>query len=169
MPIFLANCTRQSINFSYRVKGINQILWSLVHSGKQVQLDEKRKFTPDQIAQIVEQLENYGAKESSVVSRKMGEFHGILFNTSKPIAESDFKTANAALIRTQEVRSATEAVNSALAFDRGTKDEKTKRRNAKTTSIEIVQDVPYGEKLTGDEVHMNLEVTPQGRDEIHIH
>ena len=168
MSIFLANCTRQTLRFSYRVPGIHQILWSMIPSGRQEQLDKDVKFNPEQINAIVEQMERFGAKESSIVSRKMANFDGLLYSLSKPIPKGDFNIANEALVHKQEVRSATEAVNSVMAFDKGTTDKKTGRRNARTTAIEVVQDVAPGEKATGKEVHMNVEVSPQGRDEITI-
>ena len=168
MPIYLANCTRQTMRFSYRVPGIHQILWSLIPSGRQEQLDKDIKFTSEQVASIVEQMERYGARESSIINRKMANFDGLLYSLNKPIPKPDFNVANTALLHKQEVRSATEAVNSVMAFDSGTVDKKSKRRSAKSTAIEVVQDVAPGERATGDEVRMNVEVSPHGSDEITI-
>ena len=166
MPIYLANTTRQTIRFSYRVPGIDKVMWVLIPSGRQEQLDKTLKFDSDQTASIVQQMERYGARESSQVNRRLKDFDGLLYNLSKPVKENDFEIGNAALIHHQEERSVSEAVIAARTFDAATTQDKGRQRLAKTTAVEIIEDAKPGAKPTGDEIRSEIEISPQGRDKL---
>ena len=168
MPIFLANGTRQTMRFNCRIPEIRKLFTFEIDSGRQFQIDKELSLSPEQISSVVEQMERFGFKNVTDLSRKLSDFDGVIFSLNKSIKQDDIRTANEALIDKQERRSASEATKSALGFDKGTRDKKTGRRLASVTAVEVVQDVGSREKPTGKEIKMNLQVSVDGSDNPNI-
>lgn len=165
MSIFIANCTKQHLDHHFRSPehaGKAQVVH--IPSGQQREI--ARGASSAVIEALVRHLEQFGFVDASRVNGKISEFSGYLYRVGKPVTETHIVTAHDQLVDTQEHRSAQEATRSALAFDSATRDKKgggKGRRMASVTSVEVKQDVPPGQKPTGDEVNFSLSVAPDGR------
>ncbi|MBU9147510.1 hypothetical protein KTD26_34215 [Burkholderia multivorans] len=161
MSIFIANCTKQHLDHHFRSPehaGKAQVVH--IPSGQQREI--ARGASSAAIEALVRHLEQFGFRNAEEVNGKISEFSGYLYRIGKPVTETHIVTGHDQLVDTQERRSAQEATRSALAFDSATRDKKG-RRMASVTSVEVKQDVPPGQKPTGDEVNFSLSVTPEGR------
>lgn len=156
------------MRFSFRVPELPKIICEEIHSGRQAQLDRDMPFSPEQNSSVVDQMETYGFRNVTDISRKLEDFDGMVFSTKKPIASTDYEVANAALIDKQEKRSAQEATKAALGFEQGTRDKRTGARLAKVTAVEIKQDLDPKQKATGNEIGMSIEMSVEGHDKVNI-
>ncbi|MGU2415230.1 hypothetical protein [Burkholderia cenocepacia] len=163
MSIFIANCTKQHLDHHFRIPEHRA---QVVHipSGQQREIAQGAPASAIEV--LVRHLEQFGFRNAAEVNGKISEFSGYLYRVGKPVTETHIVTGHDQLVDTQEHRSAQEATRSALAFDSATRDKKgggKGRRMASVTSVEVKQDVPPGQKPTGDEVNFSLSVTPDGR------
>lgn len=170
MSIFIANCTKQHLDHHYRPPE---------HSGKarliQIPSGQQREIAQGAssvtVEALVRHLDQMGFVEASTVNGKISEFSGYLYRVGRPITETNIVEGHDQLVETLEMRSAKEATRSALAFDSSTREKGGKGRGerlARTTAVEVVEDVPRGRKATGQEVNFSLSVTPDGRADAKI-
>jgi hypothetical protein len=165
MSIFIANCTKQHLEHHFRSPeqaGKAQVI--RIPSGHQAEIAKGASTAV--IEALVRHLEQFGFHDATRVNGKISEFSGYLYRVGKPITENQIVSGHDHLVDTQEHRSAQEATRSALAFDSATREKKGAgkgRRLAKVTEVEVRQDVPRGQKPTGDEVNFSMSVTPEGR------
>lgn len=161
MPIYIANCTKQDLIHCFRVpeSGRNQRVH--IPSGQQSKIGDG--WSQSQLEAVVKHMELFGFRNAADVSRKLSEFSGWLYSLNKPISESAIVTGHDELVDHQELRSATEASRSALAFDNSTREGKGRgKRTAKVTEVTVQQDIPAREKPTGKEVNFSLAVSEDG-------
>ena len=169
MALFLANCTKQLMIFSCRVPGYGKILTYHIPSGRQEQIDKGLDLSPEQMISVIKFMEEtYKIRNVTDLGRKLSDFDGLVYSTKHPVPSDDFQIANAALVEKQEQRSANEAVKSALGFEQASRDKRSGARLAKATSVEIVEDFDKRDGPTGNEISMNLEVTPNGHDKLKL-
>ncbi|OYY59041.1 MAG: hypothetical protein B7Y55_01135 [Polynucleobacter sp. 35-46-207] len=130
-------------------------------SGKQVELGAK--WSPEQLSEVIAHLELFGVRNASDSRIKLSEFDGYLYSTGKPITSDSISMAHEKLVEKQERVSASEATKSALAFD-ATSRGRGGKRMARTSEVEVIQDIPSREKPTGKEVAFSIAVDPTGTE-----
>jgi len=168
MSLFLANCTKQTMRFTFRVPEMQKLICEEILSGRQAQLDRSMSFSPEQLASVIDQMEVYGFRNVTDLNRKMEDFDGMVFSTNKPLSSTNIQVANESLVEKQEKRSAQEATNAAYGFEKGTRDKRTGARLARVTAVEIKQDLDPKQQATGKEIGMNIEMSVDGSDVVKI-
>lgn len=166
MALFIANTTKQNFHHHFRVPEMNRPYFVRIPSGSQVQIE--RKFGPSTEAILIEQLEKYGARNAREVHGRLEDFPGIFWRQDRPINEGEIIAGHDAVVDAQERRSAAESSKSALGFDAAHRDKKTRRRGVQVTEVEVVQEVPRGEKPKGNEVALHITVSNDGNDSVKL-
>ena len=168
MPLFIANTTRQHHTIQVRVPESNRVLLIHVRSGSQ--WESGTNLSEAQRSAIVEHLERFGGRSlQSIRGQKVKGFSGYVYSDKKISIDSIFSGHEIVVDEAQD-RSVQAATASALANDIIINDSSTggKKRLAKVTGIEVVEEPAKGQRPTGKEINMSLEVTPQGRDDSKI-
>jgi hypothetical protein len=166
MALFIANTTKQNFHHHFRVPEMNRPYFVRIQSGTQVQVE--RRFSPATEAMIIEQLQKYGARNAKEVSGRLEDFPGIFWRQDRPITEGEIVAGHDAVVDAQSRRAAAESSKSALGFDAAHRDKKTRRRGVLTTEVEVVQEVPKGEKPSGNEVTLHVTVANDGSDNVKL-
>lgn len=166
MSLFIANTTKQHFHHHFRVPEMSRAYFIRIPSGSQVQID--RRFSPATEAIIIEQMQKYGARNAKEVSGRLEDFPGIFWRQDRPINEGEIVAGHDAVVDAQERRSAAESAKSALGFDAAHRDRKTRRRGVQVTEVEVVQEVPKGEKPKGNEVALHVTVANDGSDNVKL-
>lgn len=170
----ISNTTKHHLQFPYRLEKVRKgepyshPLQLVIPSGQQV--DVGHRWTAEQRAYVIEQLERYGARDAAESYGQMGQFHGLLYRESAPVSEDEIRLGHEAVVDTQEKRAVREAVRGALAFDRNSRKEVAKRRGrpAQITEVEVKQEVAPNSRPTGNEVAFSLSVDPDGRTDVKL-
>ena len=162
--LYVANTTKQNWNHHYRVIEKHRAYFMEIPSGSQVMVGHG--WTKEQTDNVIRQLEKYGARPASEVSRKLENFPGLFYRTDRPISESEIVGGHDAVVESQERRSAVEATKAAAGFDLAQRDKRTKKRLAKVTEVSVEQDVPKNERPKGDEVRFSVGVSDDGQDDL---
>lgn len=172
--LVISNCTNQRLAFGFRTaeKMPNGELAGPfvidIPSGQQRQVP--RSDTPENVKAIVAQLQSQvGAHARSEIHGDIANFSGVLYSDDRPASEDEIHEGYAQSVTARSDRSVKNAVRGALGFDRSTRH--GKRSGSKvpppvSTSFEIEQEIPHNQKPTGNEVHMSLEVSPDGREDV---
>jgi hypothetical protein len=165
MTLAIANATKANLEFQYR-EPVNNLVQTLrIYSGSQQVIGQK--WTNEQKALVIQQLERYGARDAAEVYGKMGAFHGITYRNDAVISEDEIKLGHEAVVETQQERSVREATKAALGFDRAVRRPNEARRvGAKQTRVEVEQQIDPRSRATGNEVHFDLTVDPEGRKDV---
>ncbi len=165
MPLFIANTTRQHHTIQVRIPESGRILLIHIRSGSQ--WESGTNLSDSQISAIVAHLERFGGRSaSSLKGPKAKGFSGYVYSDKK-ISLDSILLGNEVVIDEAQDRSVQSATASALANDVILNDSSTggRKRLAKVTGIEVVEEPAKGQRPTGKEITMSLEVTPQGRDD----
>ncbi len=166
MSIFIANGTKQHLRHFFRPPGSSRALMVEIPSGQQREIGQG--WGPTETKVVVEHMNKCGFRDAQDKSYKPGEVTGIMYRLDKPVTADAIQNEHAALVDTQERRSAAEATKSALGFDASTKGPKGKggRRLARVTEVTVTQDKSPREPATGNEVNFSVSVTPEGSDKV---
>jgi hypothetical protein len=117
------------------------------------------------VENVILQLERFGARDAAEAhNRALGRFSGVLYRRDGEISTDEILEGHDAIVATQQQRSVEQTVNAALGFDRGINGGKRGQRRARTTQVEVLQEVPAGQRATGDEVVFGLTVDPDGSE-----
>lgn len=171
MTLFVSNPSRQQVEFHFRT-GITRDssgpIVAVIPSGGQVELGHG--WTREQMDYVVKQIEMAGGGNAALAHGAMGKFTGLLYRESHPVDEDEILTANGAVEQALAMRSVEQATRSAVAFDRiANKNQgRQKGRLAKSTTVEIEQELPPHAHRTGDEVAFSLTVDPDGRADVRV-
>jgi hypothetical protein len=134
-----------------------------IPSGHQVELG--KTWNSQQVEAVIGQLETFGARNVKDLSgRTLRDFAGLLYSTDKPISAERIETAHETVVEHQEKRSVQEFTKNALGLDASLRDKRTRKRGARSTTLEIRQDVPPNTRPTGKEVALGVTVAPDGHD-----
>ena len=156
MKLFVANSSKQSLKFWYRVPGETQRRLVLIPSGQQVALPGvDGKHEADQVIRYIQTLGGRSASELS--GRTLKAFPGIIYSADKPVSVENYEIGNEAVEQHQNQRAAEAAVQSAKAYDLTLRDKGGKRRVAKVTEVSVKQEIPRGQKVA-DPVNMTVTV-----------
>jgi len=167
MSLYIGNTTKQTMVHCFRLPESHKMNALSIESGHQEKIGDG--WTSDQTDAVIQHLELYGARRSNETGMSMKGFTGLLYSVDKPITETQIVSGHDAVVDTQELRSATEATRSALAFDRSTRANKGKgKRLAKVTEVEVVEDIQGNQKPTGKEVKFSMSVSEQGSETARI-
>lgn len=171
MTLFVSNPHRQQCEFHFRTgvtKDSSGPSMVVIPSGGQVEIGHG--WTKHQIAYVIEQIERAGGGNAALAHGRMGRFTGLLYRESNPVDEDEIVTANKAVEEAAQQRSVEQATRSAVAFDRvANKNQgRQKGRLAKSTTVEIVQELEPHAHRTGDEVEFSLTVDPEGRSDVRV-
>ncbi len=148
MPLYIGNTTKQTMVHCFRLPASDKTQMVTIESGRQEKVGDG--WTSDQTDAVVKHLELFGARRSNETGMAMKGFTGLLYSVDKPISETQIISGHDAVVDNQELRSATEATRSALAFDRSTRADKGRgKRLAKVTEVEVLQDIQGSQKGTG--------------------
>lgn len=165
MSIFLASASKQHITFFYREPKDNLLASVEIASGTQTEIGHG--WTMEQKEKVVEQLERFGARDAAEAHGQMkGRFLGLLYRVQGVISTDEIETGHEAVVRTQEERAASEATKAALGFDRAVNKGTRGRRAARMTEVVVEQLKAPGERATGDEVAMSIQIDPEGRSDV---
>lgn len=164
--LYIANATKQNWHHHFRVIEKDRSFFVQIPSGTQKSIGHD--WNAGQTDSVIKQLQKFGALHVNDLSRNLDKFPGLLYRTDKPISADQIESGHVAVVDAQEKRSAAEASKSALSFDAANRDKRTRRRLAKTTEVSVQQEVPYGEKIRGDEVAFSLGVAEDGRDDVRL-
>jgi hypothetical protein len=162
--MYVANTTKQNFVFNFRVGEESRVRAYPIASGNQIEIG--RDYNPAQIGQIVTQLERFGGRPARDAKGKLDRFPGILYSLDKPIPVDQIELGHEAVKEAQQIRAAEEVTRSALGLDASQRDARTGKRKARSTSLEITQDIPRGSKAKGDEVVFGLTVSPDGSSNV---
>ena len=165
MALYIANTTRQHHTIQVRVPESNRVLLIHIRSGHQ--WESGTNLSETQLSAIVAHLELFGGKPVSALRGPKGKgFSGYIFS-NKRIDVDSIMSGNEIVLDEAQDRSVETATASALANDIIINDAGSGRgkRLAKVTGIEVVEETAKGKRSSGKEMHMSLEVTPQGRDD----
>lgn len=126
-------------------------------------------WTDEQQAKVIAQLERYGARPSTDVSRSMSRFSGLLYNDVRDVQQDEVAEGYTAQLQTREDRTAAMTTSAALGFDKSARQATTARPRAKLTETTVQQEVPRNQRPTGKEVAFNLTVDPEnGRSDVKL-
>ena len=165
MPLFIANTTRQHATIQVRLAETGRVLLINIPSGSQ--WEAGRDISESQMQQIVTHLERFGGMNvTRVKSQKVKRFSGFAYSDRKINIDS-IMAGNEVVLDEAQNRSVETATVAALANDIVINDSSrgAKKRLAKVTAIEVVEEPQKGQPPSGKEMRMSLEVTPQGRDD----
>ncbi len=160
--LYISNSTRQIQLFYYRLpeeKPGQSPRMEKIMPGHQIALGSR--WTKGELDYVIEQLDRSGARPKNSVKAKMHHFHGLLYSTDEPVSREAIEIGHSAVIENAEIRSAAEAVKGAAALDVIQRGPGGKRK-AKTTSVEIVEEVPPNTKPKGNEINMSVEISQDG-------
>lgn len=161
--MFIANTTKQKYKIDLRVPELTRLLIVEIPSGHQREIG--KTFNSHQIDAVIRHLETYGARNAKELSgAKLKGFDGILYSTDKPISAERIEVGHETVVEHQEKRAVQELTKNALGLDAALRDKRTKKRGARSTTLEIKQDVPPGSRPTGKEVVLGVTVDPDGHD-----
>ena len=170
MTLFLSNPTKQSVTFYYRTDfthekgGAPQFVE--IAPGTQQPLGQS--WTKEQMGRVMEQLHRLGARDAAEAHGELEKFTGLLYRHEFPVDSDEIRMAHDKVVDMQQARSATEATRAALGFDRAANAQGRGTRLAKTTGVEVLQEVGPRERPTGEEVAFSLTVDPEGRSDIKL-
>jgi len=160
MTLYVSNPSKQHVLFLYRDPRNNLLARIDLQSGGQAEIG--RLWSPEETAKVIEQLERFGARDAAESHGAMGRFLGLLYRDMAPVTTGEIEMAHAAMVATQEHRSAAEATRSALAFDRSVNGGRGGQRRARTTQVEVLEQLAPGARPTGNEIAFGLTVDPEG-------
>ena len=163
--LYICNTTRQKQHLSFRVPEMKHAYFVPIKPGTQVLVDPN--IGPSGQAEIVKQIEFYGGRDAATVSGKLENFPGIFYRFDRPIPVDDIQVGHEAVLDAADQRAAGARNASAMAFDLSQRDE-TGQRLASETEVEVVEQIPAGQKPTGKEVKSKITVTPEGNDRLKI-
>jgi hypothetical protein len=167
VTINVSSASKQHITFFYREPKDNLLASVEVASGAQVEIGHG--WNAEQTDKVVQQLERFGARDAAEAHGKMrGKFLGLLYRVHGVISKDEIETGHAQVVTTQQERAASEATKAALGFDRSVNSSGKGRRNARMTEVIVEQLRAPGQRLTGDEVAMSIQVDPEGRSDVSL-
>ena len=151
--------------FHYRDPVNNLLARAEISSGRQVMVG--KRWTAAQKANVIEQIERFGGRDAAEAHGQMGRFLGLLYRDMAPVSSEEIEMGHAAMVATQEQRSAAEATRAALAFDRAANGAARTRR-ARTTQVEVLEQVAPNVRPTGNEAAFSLTVDPDARGDARL-
>lgn len=166
--LYLSNPSKQTHTFYYRTGGGAQLANVEIPSGAQVPLNQDNRWTEKDFEDVLRHIHVYGGREASDTHRPMPKFTGLLYRLGAVVKEDEIVEAHEAVVANQEQRSATEATRAALGFDRAANKaagKHGKQRSVKTTQVEVIQELEKHQRPTGDEVHFDVSIDPEGRSD----
>lgn len=170
---YIANSTRQDFWFHYRLPGDGpKEKWGgpfplLIPSGQQRSIS--RDLSPDEKKAIIMQLEKHGAHDAAEAHAKIPGFMGLLYRDEGIISEDEIVLGHEEVKKAVQDRSVKTAVRGALGFDSSARrGAGRKTPPARETQFEIRQDTAPGSRPTGDEVAMDIIVSPDGRTDVSV-
>ena len=174
MVLFISNPSRQNVEFYYRTRITNDgsgsgPLIKSIPSGTQVEIGHG--WTHEETAYVIRQIESQGGCSAAETHGRLGSrVTGLVYREDHPIDEDEILAGNASLEKAGEERSVREATRGALAFDRAANKNKGRQatRIARTTEVEVIEELPPHTHRTGDEVAFKLTVDPDGRADIKL-
>lgn len=158
--MYLANTTKQHQRLNLRVPESRRIFVYDIPSGQQIAIGAG--WNRPQTESVVNYLQRFGAKPVSSISGNLSDYDGLLYSLEKPIKADQIENGHAAVVDNQQTTAVREITKTALGIDAATRDRKTRRRRAKTTSLSVSQDLPHGVKPTGSEVKFDMTVAEDG-------
>jgi hypothetical protein len=174
MTLFISNPSKQQVEFHFRravTRDTSGPQCVVIQSGCQVPVGHG--WPREEIAYIIQQLENQGGANAAVAHGRMGKFTGLLYRDDQPVDEDEIVTAHDAIVTDQEERSVQQTTRSALAFDRSAnRNNKNGRggkdRLARVTQVEVIQELEPHQRLTGEEIRFSLSVDPDAHADAKI-
>ena len=171
MSLYISNPSRQEAVFYYR-RAKSPPGWTdnsgpghvTIPAGGQVMVGAG--WTRDETAYVIEQIMQQGGEDAAVAHGRMGKFTGLLYREFSPVQVDEIETAHESVKAAAEERSVTQATRGAMAFDRVINKGRRGQREARTTEVEIKQELPPHVRPTGDEVHMRVAVDPDGSADV---
>lgn len=164
--IYVSNPSTQEVVFYYRraiTKDASGPSAVNIPRGGQVELTRGMRWTSEERSYVIGQIVRNGGANAAEAHGRMGSrFTGLLYREEHPVDEDEIVTAYESVKAAAEERSVERATRGALAFDRTANRGQKRDRLAKVTSVEVRQELAPHQKPTGDEVHFEMSVDPEG-------
>ena len=163
--LYVSNPTKQTIVRNYRMPHDDPHQRHLrrleIRSGQQDVIHGERPV----IRHIIDQLLACGDRDGAESHGKMEGFKGLIFREEGQISTEEIQLAHEGVVETENKIAVAEATKSALGFDNALRHEQKRKRGrpAKLTQIEVEQETPRDGHKTGNEVHLDITVDPEGR------
>ena len=158
MKVFIASCTRGTFIFNAKLPENPKIIRVEIPSGHQVVFPID--MNEPQRAELIQQLERYGARERKGSHGKLEKFHGLVYSDEKPMKSDEIIAANVDQLDSAQNRSVEQATRSALAAELPFRDPKDRRkRTVKTVGIEVLEKTEAGVK---ERPMMNVQIDETG-------
>ncbi len=170
MTLYISNPSRQQTVFYYRraVTRDNSGPHSIpIPSGCQVAIGQR--WTKEETAYVIEQILRAGGADAAEAHGKMGAFTGLLYREGHAVDEDEIVTAHESVLKDAQDRSVKQATLGALGFDRVANTTNKGRRGqrlARVTEVEVIQELPPHQHPTGDEVHFQMTIDPEGSSDM---
>ncbi len=171
MVLYVSNPSRQTVLFYFRTKVTNDASGPSVveiPSGRQV--DIGHGWSRDETDYVIRQIESGGGISAAEAHGALGgRVTGLIYRESQPVDEDEIHTAHDSVERAGEERSVAQATRGALAFDRVANQKgRGQRRLARTTEVEIIQELEPHQRRTGNETEFKLTVDSEGRADVKL-
>jgi hypothetical protein len=165
MTLFISNPSTQEVVFYYRRAITNDSSGPSavpIRAGGQVEIGHNWAYAETEY--VIRQIIRAGGASAAEAHGRMGKFTGLLYREKHPVDVDEIVTANEAVKVAAEQRSVEKAQLGAQAFDLTTNQRGRGQRIAKLTEVEIKQELPRGQRPTGNEVHFKQTVAPPGAE-----
>ncbi len=167
MTLYISNPSRQDVVFYFRTaitkdnSGPSSVS---IRSGGQVEVGHN--WSKEETGYVIQQILRAGGADAAEAHGSMGStFTGLLYREKAPVSKDEIITANESVEEAGKKRSAEQATRGALAFDRSA-NQGQRERKVKTTTVEVHQQLPPHQRPTGDEVHFEMSVDPDGTADV---
>ncbi len=162
--LFISNPSKQDVIFPYRLSDNEPLTKSPnavpIPSGQQVELGHR--WTEEQKAYVIKQLELHGGRDAAEAHAPLGKFTGLLFRDGFEISENEIHYAHEETVKTLTLRSKEQFTNTAAAIDASINPGRGGKRRAQLTELSLRQELPPGERPKGDEVDFSMKIAPDG-------
>ncbi len=165
--ITVTNTSEQRVLWHYRVPGRNQYSVISLGSGRQDQIDRENRFSAEETEAVIKQLQKHGARSKEDLKNKPDSgFHGLVYSLGKPLTETQIHDGHDKMMDGREQLAARESVRAALGQDIAINGDARKggKRRSRETQVEVIEAPSDDPKRRGSEIHMNLTISPEGRD-----
>jgi hypothetical protein len=165
--ITVTNTSEQRIKFHYTEFGRAQFSILTLGPGRQDYLDKDNRWGGEETQYVINQMIRLGARDKDTLKHKADtKFHGLVFSMSKPLTETQIHDGHDKVLEGREITSAREAVAGAMRQDviiNGPAKNGGKRRS-RETQVTIEEGKSEIKNRAGNEVRMDLTISPDGHD-----
>lgn len=162
MTLYISNPSRQPVVFYYR-KAITRDTSQphSVHIAPGCQEAIGQNWSREEKTYVISQILATGGADAAEAHVRLRGFTGLLYRDVNPVGRDEIEVAHESVMQHAQERSVKQVTRSALSYDKQTNGSR-RERAAKVTGVEIKQELARGQRVTGDEVHFDMTIDPDG-------